>query len=258
MSNALKTLLESGGPALNGWLNIESAFSAELMAQGGFDSMTLDLQHGVFDYASMLHCLQALRGAPLTPMVRVAWNEPIMIARALDAGAMGVIAPMIGNAEQARQMVRYCKYPPLGGRSNGPIRAGLYATGGLYQDSANDETLCIPLIETGEGMDNVGSILDVEGVAGVYIGPSDLRLSLGMPVQMDRNDPDFKPILKKYERLLRECEQRGKFAGMHTANHDDGVYYVNMGFKLVTISSDSASLLSAAKSTVRQFRAATA
>jgi 4-hydroxy-2-oxoheptanedioate aldolase len=256
MANALKQLLESGGPALNGWLNIESSFSAELMAQGGYDSLTLDLQHGAFDYADMLHCLQALRGTPVTPMVRVAWNEPATIGRALDAGAMGVIAPMIGNAEQARRMVHHCKYPPLGGRSNGPMRAGLYATNGLYQDTANDETLCIPLIETGEGMVNAGSILDVDGVAGVYVGPSDLRLSVGKPVQMDRSDPDFKPFMKMFETLVRECESRGKFAGMHTSHHADGVFYVNMGFKLVTISSDSASLLNAAKATVTQFRSA--
>lgn len=253
MANALKQRLAAGRPAINAWLNIASPFVAELMAQGGYDSMTIDMQHGVFDYETMLGALQAMRGTAVTPMVRVAWNEPTGIGRALDAGAMGIICPMISSAEEARRFVAAAKYPPLGQRSNGPIRAGLYSDG-AYQTTANAETLAIPLIETRQGMENLSAILDVEGVAGVYVGPSDLRLSYGMPVQMERTDPAFVPVLKQYEMMITECEKRGLFAGMHTATHDDGIFYVDMGFRMVTISSDSASLLAAARDVVKRFR----
>jgi 4-hydroxy-2-oxoheptanedioate aldolase len=255
MANTLKQKLAAGRPVLNGWINIASPFAAELMAQGGYDSMTIDMQHGVFDYDTMLGALQALRGTAVTPLVRVAWNEPTGIGRALDAGAMGIICPMIGTADEARQFVKAAKYPLLGQRSNGPIRAGLYSDG-PYQATANAETLAIPLIETRQGMENLPAILDVEGVAGVYVGPTDLRLSYGMPIQMDRSDPSFTPILKEYETMISECEKRGLFAGMHTANHDEGMYYIGMGFRMVTISSDSASLLAAARGVVKQFREA--
>jgi 4-hydroxy-2-oxoheptanedioate aldolase len=255
--NALSQLLASGKPAINGWLNIASGFTAELMALAGFDSVVIDLQHGLHDYNSMVNCLQAIQGLPVTPMVRVAWNEPIMIGRALDAGAQGVICPMISSRGEAEALVRHCKYPPLGGRSNGPIRAGLYGEG-PYQGRANAETLCIPLIETRGGMENLPAILDVEGVAGVYVGPSDLRLSYGLPLRVERTDPDFAPILRLYEMMVRECERRGRFACMHTGSIEEARYYLGMGFRLVTISSDSDGLAAAARNIVAQFRAAIA
>src|SRR5258708_7103415 len=118
MTSLLRDQLLAGPTVLNGWLNIASAFSAELMGTGGYDCFTIDIQNGVHDYASMLACLQAVR--PIPVLVRVGWNEPIMIGRALDAGAQGIIAPMISTAAEAQDLVCYCKYPPLGGRSNGP------------------------------------------------------------------------------------------------------------------------------------------
>jgi len=253
MTSLLGDRLSAGPTVLNGWLSIASAFSAELMGTGGYDCFTIDIQHGVHDYASMLACLQAVR--PMPVLVRVGWNEPIMIGRALDAGAQGIIAPMISTAAEAQDLVRYCKYPPLGGRSNGPVRASLYHGGSSYQSSANAETLCIPLIETKAGMENLPAILDVDGVAGVYVGPSDLRLSYGMPLRMDRTDPAFVPILRLYEMMIRECERRGRFACMHTGSVEEAAYYRSMGFRLVTISNDSEMLASAAKATVAQFRA---
>ena len=256
MANPLKTLLAAGGPVLNGWVNIDSAFAAELMALAGFDSLTLDLQHGMHDEASMVGCLQAIRGFPVTPMVRVAWNEPVGIGRALDLGAEGIICPQIGSAAEAQALVRYCKYPPLGGRSNGPVRASLYGDGATYQARANAETLCIPLIETRSGAENLGAILDVEGVDGIYVGPSDLRLSYGLPVRMDRNDPAFVPILKIYETMIAECGKRGRFACMHTGSLGEAEYYIGMGFQLVTVSNDSEGLRSAAAAIVSGFRAA--
>ena len=144
MANNVKKVWASGKAAVNGWLAIPAGLSAEMIAQCGFDSVTVDMQHGVQDYQSMVQCFQAMHAHPVTPMVRVPWNEPGMIGKVLDAGAYGVICPMINTRQEAENFVAYCKYPPRGTRSNGPIRAGMYGSAGTYQETANAETLCIP------------------------------------------------------------------------------------------------------------------
>ncbi|MGA2291578.1 HpcH/HpaI aldolase family protein, partial [Bradyrhizobium sp.] len=133
MANNVKKVWASGKAVVNAWLAIPSGFSAEVMAQCGFDSVTVDMQHGVQDYLSMVQCFQAMNGHPVTPMVRVPWNEPGIIGKVLDGGAYGVICPMINTKQEAENLVAYAKYPPRGTRSNGPIRAGLYGTAGSYQ-----------------------------------------------------------------------------------------------------------------------------
>ena len=126
MPNKLKQAWSEGKHTVNGWLAIPSGFSAEVMAQGGFDSVTVDLQHGVQDYQSMVQCFQAMQAHPITPLVRVPWNEPGIVGKVLDAGAYGVICPMINTVDEAAALVSYMRYPPKGKRSNGPIRAGIY------------------------------------------------------------------------------------------------------------------------------------
>src|ERR1041384_4624567 len=148
VANKVKEIWASGKAVVNGWLAIPSGFSAEVVAQCGFDSVTVDMQHGVQDYQSMVQCFQAMQVHPVTPMVRVPWNEPGIIGKVLDAGAMGVICPMINSRAQAEQFVAACKYPPAGTRSNGPIRAAMYGEATSYQKTANDEILAIPMIET--------------------------------------------------------------------------------------------------------------
>src|SRR5437762_11664018 len=165
MTNNVKKVWASGKAVVNAWLAIPSGFSAEVIAQCGFDSVTVDMQHGVQDYHSMMQCFQAMHAHPVTPMVRVPWNEPGMIGKVLDGGAYGVICPMINSREEAESFVSYCKYPPRGTRSNGPIRSGMYGSAGAYQVSANDETLCIPMMETKTAVENMESILDEIGRA---------------------------------------------------------------------------------------------
>ena len=186
MPTKVAKLWASGKACVNGWLAIPSGFSAEVMAQCGFDSVTVDMQHGAQDFLSMLACLQAMQAHPVTPLVRVPWNEPGIIGKVLDAGAMGIICPMINSKKEAEAMVQYCKYPPLGARSNGAFRAGMYGEGGAYMATANTETLCIPMIETKQAVKNIDAILDVEGIAGIYVGPSDLGLSYGLPTGTSR------------------------------------------------------------------------
>ena len=156
MANKLKQRIQSGKAAVNGWLAIPSGFSAEVMAQCGWDSITVDMQHGVQDYQTMVHCFQAMDRFPVTKLVRVPWNEPGIVGKVLDAGAYGVICPMISTPEEARALVSYSLYPPKGARSNGPIRAAAYGVAGSYQKTANDEVLVLPMIETRQAVENIG------------------------------------------------------------------------------------------------------
>ena len=250
-NNKIKQLWQSGGAAVNGWLAIPSGFAAETMAQAGWDSVTVDLQHGVQDYMSMVQCFQAMQSHPVLPMVRVPWNEPGIVGKVLDAGAYGVICPMINSVEEAKAFVSYCRYPPAGARSNGPIRAGIYGVSTGYQKTANEEVLCIPMIETAQAVANLEAILDVPGIDAVYIGPSDLGFSMGLVPVLDREEPE---ILKIYDKILSETAKRGIAASVHCGSAAYAKRAIGMGFKLVTISNDSGLLLTAAKRAVAEAR----
>ncbi len=251
MPNKIKQLWQSGGAAVNGWLAIPDGFAAETMAQAGWDSVTVDLQHGVQDYMSMVTCFQAMQAHPVLPMVRVPWNEPGIVGKVLDAGAYGVICPMVNTVEQAQNFVSYCRYPPAGARSNGPIRAGIYGVSTGYQKTANEEILCIPMIETQQAIDNLEAILDVPGIDAVYIGPSDLGFSMGLIPILDRDEPQ---ILVAYDKIIRETGKRGIAACVHCGTAAYAKRAIGMGFKLVTISNDSGLLLVAAKQAVTEVR----
>lgn len=242
-TNALKARWKAGKAAVNGWLAIPSGFSAEVMAQCGFDSVTVDMQHGVQDYQSMVQCFQAMERHPVTRMTRVPWNEPGIIGKALDGGAWGIICPMVNTREQAEALVSACRYPPLGTRSNGPIRHATYGVASAYQPIANAEVLVIPMIETKQALDNLEAILDVPGIDAIYVGPSDLALSIGGPPKLDHEDP---AILKIYERLIAECGKRGIYPGIHCGTAAYAARAIRMGFRLTTIANDSGLMAKAA------------
>jgi 4-hydroxy-2-oxoheptanedioate aldolase len=245
--NKLKARLKAGKACLNGWLAIPSGFSAEVMAQCGFHSVTVDMQHGVQDYQSMVHCFQAMDKYPITPLVRVPWNEPGIIGKVLDAGAWGVICPLVNTPADAKALVNACLYPPRGKRSNGPIRAAAYGEASPYQSIANDEVLVMPMIETQEAIDNLDAILDVPGISGIYVGPSDLGFSLGMKPMLDREEPEIFPI---YEKLIKATGRRGQFAGIHNATGAYAARMIAMGFRFVTIGNDSGLMARAARAEI--------
>ena len=251
MANKLKARLDAGKACINGWLAIPSGFSAEVMAGCGWDSVTVDQQHGVQDYQSMVQCFQAMDKHPITPLTRVPWNEPGIIGKALDGGAWGIICPMVNNAAEAKALADACLYPPIGKRSNGPIRAAAYGVMSSYQSTANDNVLVFPMIETQEGIDNIDAILTVPGISGIYIGPSDMGLSLGMIPILDREEPR---ILEIYATLLASCKKHGKFAGIHNGSASYAARMVKMGFQLCTIMNDSGLMAKAAKEAVAQAR----
>ena len=251
--NKLRARLKTGKACLNAWLAIPSSFSAEVMAQCGFDSVTVDMQHGVQDYQSMVQCFQAMDKCPITPLVRVPWNEPGIIGKVLDAGAWGVICPLVNTPADAKALTNACLYPPQGKRSNGPIRAAAYGEASPYQSIANDEVLVIPMIETQEGIDNIDEILSVPGISGIYIGPSDMGLSLGLIPTLDREEP---LILGIYEKLLASCKKHGKFAGLHNGTAAYAARMIGIGFRFVTIANDSGLMARAAREAVSATRKA--
>jgi len=251
VNNKIKLAWAEGKAVVNGWLAIPSGFSAEVMAQCGFDSVTVDMQHGVQDYQSMVQCFQAMQAHPVLPMVRVPWNEPGIVGKVLDAGAYGVICPMINTVEEAKALVSYALYPPKGARSNGPIRAAMYGEATNYQKTANDEIIVMPMIETKQAVENLDAILDVPGLSGCYIGPSDLGFSYGLVPILDREEPE---ILAIYEKVIAACKKRGLFPGIHCGTAAYAAKAIKMGFRLVTISNDSGIMAVAAKAAVKQVR----
>jgi 4-hydroxy-2-oxoheptanedioate aldolase len=185
-----------------------------------------------------------MNGHPVTPLVRVPWNEPGIIGKVLDAGAWGVICPMVNTPAEAKAFAGACLYPPAGKRSNGPIRAAMYGEASMYQTIANDEVMIVPMIETQEAIDNIDAILDVPGISGIYIGPSDLGFSLGLKPMLDREEPEIFPI---YEKLVKATAQRGQFAGIHNATGAYAARMIGMGFRFVTIANDSGLMARAAR-----------
>jgi 4-hydroxy-2-oxoheptanedioate aldolase len=246
MANGVKAAWAAGKPVVNGWLAIPHGFTAEVMAQAGWDSLTVDIQHGVQDYMSMVACFQGMQPHGVTPMVRVPWNEPGIIGKVLDGGAKGVICPMVNTESEARALVSYCRYPPKGARSFGPIRSGIYGAA-ADTNAANDDVLVIPMIETKTALDNLEAIVAVPGVDAIYIGPSDLSLSLGMAPLQDRQEPEFLAVL---DRIRNTAQAAGVKVGIHTMTGAYSKQMFERGFNLATIMNDSGLMLTAAKAQV--------
>ncbi len=240
--NRLRQRWAEGRATVNGWLKIPSAFAAEVMAHQGWDSLTVDLQHGVVDYRDAVALFQAISTTDTVPLARVPWNEPGIVMKLLDAGAYGLICPMINSGADARALVGACRYPPLGGRSIGPVRAALYG-GPDYRPRANETVLALAQIESREALESLDDILAVEGLDGVYVGPADLGLALGCEPRQDSDDP---VLLEAVDRVLAAAKARGKIAGMHTDTPQYARRMVDKGFHMVTISSDDRLLAGAA------------
>ena len=234
-ANKLREIWKQGGAVVNGWLAIPSAFSAEVMAHQGFDSLVIDMQHGVVDYQVAVTMLQAISTTDVVPLARVPWNDPARIMKILDAGAYGVICPMINTREQAEALVAACKYYPRGYRSWGPVRASIYAGSDYTATRANDELLVMPMIETAEAVKNIDDILGVPGIDAVYVGPADLSLTLSCTPKLDQTEP---PVVEAQQQIAAACKRHHIIAGIHCGTAAYATKMIAAGYQFVTLASD--------------------
>ena len=244
--NTIRSIWAKGGAAVNGWLGIPSSAAAENMAQAGWDSLTVDLQHGLVDYQTAVGMFQAISTTATIPMARVPWNEPGIIMKLLDAGAYGIVCPMINSREECERFVGACRYSPVGYRSVGPVRATWYG-GGDYLKKANETVLTFAMIETRKAMDNLDAIISTPGLDAVYVGPADLGLSLGGEPKGDQTDPK---IVAAIDAILASCKKHKVVGGIHCSSTDYAKKMFEKGFQFATILSDNALLNNAAKAAV--------
>ncbi len=251
--NGVRRLWADNKPVVNGWLSIGNSFTAEIMAAQGYDSLTIDLQHGAFDYSAALPMLQAIRASGVSGIVRVPWLDPGAIMKVLDAGAYGVICPMVNNRAEAERLVSLVRYPPEGTRSFGPTRV-VFAAGADYGAKANDEVICLAMIETAEGVANLDEIVSTPGLDGVYIGPADLTLGLygrRFPTGFDRQEPEMIAVIR---RILDAAHGAGIKACLHCGTSDYAAQAIDWGFDLVTLLNDVRLLAGAAGASVSRLR----
>ncbi|HEX4296972.1 MAG TPA: aldolase/citrate lyase family protein [Devosia sp.] len=242
--NKLRQIWDDGQCAVSSWLAIPSSYSAEGVARQGFDAVTVDLQHGMIDVATAIPMLQAISTTDAVPMLRVPGNEPTIIMKALDAGAYGIICPMISTVDEATRFVAACRYPPQGDRSFGPARGLLYG-GADYFAHANAEIVTLAMIETAAGLDNIDAILAVEGLDGIFIGPNDLSLALGEPPSSDPA-PGTRAAAA-IDHLLARSRAAGRHAGIFCANGTIGSRRRLAGFDFVVPGNEFNLLVGAAR-----------
>jgi len=249
-ANTLREIWAAGKTAVNGWLHIPSSWSAEIMAHAGWDSLTVDLQHGLADYQAAVTMFQAIATTATVPLARSTWNDPAQIMRLLDAGAYGVICPMINSRAEAEAFVGACRYPPLGYRSLGPTRASVYA-GADYARYANETIVTLAMIETQPALDNLDDILATPGLDGVFVGPGDLGLSLTGQTGMDMSEPALAQALAHIGKTARA---NGRIAGIWVPDVAAGQAMVQLGYQFITVSTDTRLLNTAAQTIVKEMK----
>ena len=247
----LAEVFASGRPALGAWAVLPTAMGCEIMSRAGFDYVCIDMQHGLADYSDALAMLAAIDLGSATPVVRVPWNEQGIIGRVLDAGALGIIVPMVNSRAEAEAAVRSCRYAPVGARSVGPIRAAL-RDGPGYFAGANEAVQCIPMVETTAALENLDDILSTPGVDAIYVGPSDLSVSLGLGPGNNDGKAAFDHALAT---IVAGCQRHGVIPGIH-ATPTLTPTRVAQGFRLVTVTADNATLTAGVTAHLKSVRAA--
>ena len=244
-----RSIWEQGRTAVGAWCAIPSALSAEALARSGFDWICIDMQHGCMDYTIALEMIRAIDATPCQAIVRVPWNEPSMIGRILDAGADGVIIPMIQSPADARAAVDLCFYPPAGRRSFGPMRVGL-REGGSYFSNANSRTLVILMIETADALANVEAIAATQGVGALFMGPYDMSVALGLP-------PGDNDGQEAFDHAVAKIVAATKHAGIGAAVLSSAGLFARraaQGFNMISTTTDLATLSLAARNDLKVAR----
>jgi 4-hydroxy-2-oxoheptanedioate aldolase len=231
--NTAKRLLEEGKPAIGSWVSLCSSVSAEYMAQLGFDWLVVDTEHSPIGFETTLQCFQAICTTPTIPMARVAQNDVTLVKRILDAGALGIVVPMVLNAEEAARAVAAAKYPPQGIRSVGGGRCMVY--GDDYFSWANDEVAVIVQIEHIEAVRRTKEILSVEGVTAGFIGPNDLAWSMGTRPGTPEHESAIQDVLAQARAI-------GRPVGIHNPSGEAAHRRAEQGFQFLAVASDAAYL----------------
>ena len=221
---ALRERLRGGPPAIGLWLSIPTPLTAELAAGSGPDYVVVDQQHGAVEPSSLMAMLQGIAAAGTPALVRVGRNDPWIIGHALDLGAAGVIVPMVESAEEAAAAVAACRYAPEGVRSWGAVRGDV-----------GDEPVCLVMIETRAGLWQAEAIARTPGLDGIYIGPSDLALSLGLQPTVRL---EHQPVLDAIETIRAACRDAGVLCGLHCLAAEDVAARAGDGFALITAGGD--------------------
>jgi len=253
INNNVKTKWANKEPVLNSFLSIPNSFTAEIMAEQGYDALTVDYQHGMIGFNDLLTMLQGIRYSGVTPICRVSGLDHAVISKVMDAGALGIICPMINNKEQAEQLVQDCKYPPVGIRSFGPTRANFTVSSNYFYE-ANANTFCLAMIETQEAFDNLEGIVSTPGLDGVYIGTADLTIGLNqgkLVPGFDRQEPE---MIAAKKRILEVAHEHGKVACLHCGTPEYAAQAIGWGFDLVTITNDVRLLAAGAGAHVKKFK----
>ena len=227
----------SDDTAFGCWLKVPSSVTAEVAALSGFDYVCIDMQHGFSDRNDLIPMLQAIQPHSPRAIVRVPSNEPSVIGWALDAGATGVIVPLVNSAEEAEKAVKACLYPSKGNRSMGPTRAER-VFGEEYVQGVENSIQCLPMIETLDALNNLESILSVDGVDSIYVGPSDLSVNLGLPKGNNDGNPKFDEAL---EMIVSNCEKYNVVPGIH-ANSSLADIRQQQGFRILTVVEDDGAM----------------
>jgi 4-hydroxy-2-oxoheptanedioate aldolase len=244
---SLRELWSSGRSTLGAWLSLREPYLAEAAGNAGYDYVCVDMQHGLADFHEATVLLHTLASTPAVPIVRVPWNEQGIIGRVLDAGALGVIIPMVNTPEEAHRAVAACRYAPLGARSFGPMVAGA-RHGADYAATANDVVACIPMIETRQAIEGIDEILAVPGIDAVYVGPADLSLTYGLPPATDNPGEPFDGALAT---VVQACQRHGVVPGIH-ASPTHTAKRLQSGFRMVTVTNEAALAVQGLRSALTQ------
>jgi 4-hydroxy-2-oxoheptanedioate aldolase len=232
------------------WMSLREPFLAEIAAMSGYDYVCVDMQHGLSDINHVIGMLQAMARTPTVPISRVPWNEPGIIGRVLDAGALGVIIPMVNSPEEAERAVAACRYAPVGARSFGPLVVGARAGAGYFA-AANETVACIPMIETRQAVEQIDEILSVPGIDAIYVGPADLSVSYGLAPRVDQDDKVFVDALAT---VVAACERHGVVPGIHASAPLAGTRH-GAGFRMMTVGFDAAPAMQALRADIKTAQA---